>query len=465
LGWDREELLGRTAADLVAKGDPALNLTAAAAARQAGRLLRKDGGTVMVEIGSRILRDGRAQLIVRDIGERMALEQQLRQAQKMDAVGRLAGGVAHDFNNLLTAILGYGEFALNELDPDTDLHGNVEEMMAAANRAALLTSQLLALSRRQTMQPKIVDINMAATNLGKLIQRVIGENIELVINLGRDIKPVKVDSGQIEQVILNLAINARDAMQQGGKLIIETSNVELDEEYSRTHVNFKAGTYVIVAVSDTGVGMSQEVLAQIFEPFFTTKEAGKGTGLGLSIAYGIVAQSGGHIQAYSEPGYGSTFRIYLPVTAETAETAPKRRRGEGMPRGTETILLVEDDQVVRNIVRTLLKGAGYVVFEAPNGADAIHIADDYGDTIHLLLTDIIMPGMNGKALAENLLSKRPGMRVIFASGYAEDVIVHYGILDPGIAFMQKPFTSRTLVSKVREVLDAPVGETRLSSAQ
>jgi CheY-like chemotaxis protein len=365
--------------------------------------------------------------------------------------------VAHDFNNLLTAIIGYGDVALQTLPPGTELHSHVEEILVAAERAAVLTSQLLACSRKQAMQPRVLDLNTLVANITKLGRRVLGEHVELVLNLGPDLGPVRVDSGQIEQVILNLAINARDAMPQGGKLVVETGQVEIDEDYLRTHIAFKSGPYITLTISDTGGGISPDVLPHIFEPFFTTKEPGKGTGLGLSIVHGIVTQSGGYIAAYSEPGFGTTFRIYLPACVEAPARPSEERRGQALPRGTETVLLVEDDPIVLGVERSILRAAGYTVLEAENGAEAIRVLDHCGWRVDLLLTDLIMPEMNGKALADRVLARRPDISLVYCSGYAEDIIVHHGILAPGVAFLQKPFTPRALAAKLRETLDAADG--------
>jgi signal transduction histidine kinase/ActR/RegA family two-component response regulator len=384
-------------------------------------------------------------------------EKQLLQSQKLEAVGRLAGGISHDFNNLLTVILGYSDIMKRNLPDSHPLRRNVQEIVRASERAASLTRQLLAFSRKQVMQPKVFDLNTVVTDLEKMLQRMIGEDIELRVSLQDELDHIKADPVQLEQVIMNLVVNARDAMPKGGKLTIETNNVYLDEAYAREHVSVVTGDYVMLAISDTGCGMNEETRLHIFEPFFTTKEQGKGTGLGLSMVYGIVKQSGGNIWVYSEEGRGTTFKVYFPrVTAHTEEH--KRISGalDG-PGGSETILLVEDAELVRNLARQVLEGAGYRVLEAGSAEAAIDLCERInGDKIDLLLTDVIMPGMSGNEMSRILLAKQPGMPVLYMSGYTDDAIVQHGVLEAGINFLQKPFTPGALALKVREVLDTAV---------
>ena len=389
--------------------------------------------------------------------ERKKLEEQLRQAQKMEAIGQLTGGIAHDFNNMLTVIIGYSELMLQRLKADDPLRSEVEQVKEAGVRASLLTRQLLAFSRKQVLQPRVLDLNAVLTNMDRMLQRLIGEDIDLVTVPAPGLGRVLADPGQIEQVIMNLAVNARDAMPQGGKLTIETANVELDEAYARQHGPVQPGPYVMLAVSDTGCGMDAETQARIFEPFFTTKEVGKGTGLGLSTVYGIVKQSSGDIWVYSEPGRGTTFKIYLPWVEGAVDTVEPGVAPARDVRGSETILLVEDDVGIRRLVRQVLAERGYWVLEAIHGTHAIQISEQNTVPIHLLATDLVMPGMSGRELAEHLKPSRPNMKVLFMSGYTDKAIVHHGELDPGTAYLQKPFTPDALARKVREVLDSPPG--------
>jgi len=386
--------------------------------------------------------------------EKESLQQQLYQSQKMEAVGRLAGGIAHDFNNLLTVINSNSQLGLMELREWDPLREKLDSIQKAGERAANLTRQLLAFSRRQVVEMKVIDLNALLQDLGKMLLRVIGEDIELKIlpasNLGR----VKADPGQIEQAILNLVVNARDAMPSGGKLTIETANMELDQEYSNSHLGVKPGRYVVLSVNDTGVGMVPEVREHIFEPFFTTKEKGKGTGLGLSTVYGVVKQSGGNIWVYSEPGHGTTFKVYLPQVDEPLEEARKKVVKEKFPGGSETILVVEDEEEVRKLAVAILKKQGYRILEAAHGGDAFLICEKGKERIHLLLTDIVMPEMNGPELARRLRYFYPEMRVLFMSGYTDNAILQHGLLDKEMFFLQKPFSVEALVSKVREVLDS-----------
>jgi PAS domain S-box-containing protein len=420
---------------------------------------RKDGTATIVRVSGRAVSDagkGRTfELFAEDVSERRALEQQLRQSQKMEAVGRLAGGIAHDFNNLLMVISGYSEFLLERLGQDPALRGPAQEIAGAAGRATSLTRQLLAFSRKQMLAPRILDLNGVVTENLKMLTRMIGEDIDLVMVPAADLGTVRADAGQIEQVIMNLAVNARDAMPSGGKLTIETSNVSLDEEYARFHAPLRPGNYVMLAISDTGAGMDSETQSHIFEPFFTTKGP-KGTGLGLSTVYGIIKQSGGYIWVYSEAGKGTTFKIYLPRVAETIESPAKvavAAESVAAEPGTETILLVEDEANLRYLARQFLEKQGYRVIEAADGAVAMQIAVAHEGTIHLLLTDVIMPGMNGRELAQRISEIRPNVKVLYMSGYTENVIGRNGTLDAGVRLLQKPFTLRDLKSKVREVLD------------
>ena len=381
-------------------------------------------------------------------------EKQLVQSQKLEAVGRLAGGISHDFNNLLTVILGYSDISKRNLKEGDPLKRNLEEITKASERAASLTRQLLAFSRKQVMQPKVFDLNTVVTDLEKMLRRMIGEDVELRVSPGSDLGNIKADPVQLEQVIMNMVVNARDAMPKGGKLSIETSNVYLDESYAREHVSVVPGDYVMLAISDTGCGMDEETRLRIFEPFFTTKESGKGTGLGLSMVYGIVRQSGGNIWVYSEEGRGTTFKIYFPRVTAEAEEYKRATQTSDVPKGSETILLVEDAEWVRTLARQVLETAGYRVLEAGSAETAITLCENInGDKIDLLLTDVVMPGMSGNDMSRVLLTKQPGMPVLYMSGYTDDAIVQHGVLEPGINFLQKPFSPGALASKVREVLD------------
>jgi PAS domain S-box-containing protein len=422
---------------------------------------KRKTGTTVVRVSGRSVSNGRKEAVVfeifaEDVTERRALEQQLRQSQKMEAVGRLAGGIAHDFNNLLMVISGYSEFLLERLGGEPHLRGPAQEIASASERASSLTRQLLAFSRKQMLAPRIVNLNDIATENLKMLTRMIGEDIDLVMTPGENLWSVRADAGQIEQVIMNLAVNARDAMPSGGKLTIETSNVTFDEEYARMHAPSLPGDYVMVSISDTGAGMDPDTQQHIFEPFFTTKGP-KGTGLGLSTVYGIVKQSGGYIWVFSEVGRGTTFKIYLPRVASTGETAAlvvTKTELQKVEPGTETILLVEDEANLRYLARQYLEKQGYRVIEAADGAVAMQIAVAHEGVIHLLLTDVIMPGMNGRELSQRISEIRPNVKVLYMSGYTENVIGQDGMLDAGVRLLQKPFNLRDLKSKVREVLDA-----------
>jgi CheY-like chemotaxis protein len=371
----------------------------------------------------------------------------------MEAVGRLAGGVAHDFNNLLTAILGNTELLLDSLGPTHPAREDGEEVIRAAHRAADLTRQLLTFSRQQVIAPRVLDINGVVANLDKMLRRLIGEDIELKTALAPDAGAVRADPGQLEQVILNLVVNGRDAMPRGGKLTIETANVALAEA-DAWELSAPPGSYVMVAVSDTGVGIDPAIRAHLFEPFFTTKGPGKGTGLGLATVYGVVKQSGGFIWVYSEPDQGATFKIYLPRVEEAPDAPAPAPAARETRHGTETVLLVEDDAMVRSFARRALEARGYAVLPASGGPDALSLVEGHAGPIHLLVTDVVLPSMSGRELARRLDAARPGLRVLYTSGYTDEAIVHHGVLEPGIAFLQKPFTGDALADKVREVLDA-----------
>lgn len=416
---------------------------------------RKDGAIIDVLLSSTALDPSDLSAGVTftalDITERKRLEEQLRQAAKMEAVGRLAGGVAHDFNNLLTGILSFSDLLLDSLARDDPRRRDVEEIVSAAKRAASLTNQLLAFSRKQVLQPEMLDLNAFVADTQKLLRRLIGEDIELRTVLDSTLKQVKIDRGQLSQVLINLAVNARDAMPHGGRLIIQTANVVLDEAYARQHLDIQPGPYVLLTISDTGIGMDEEVRSHLFEPFFTTKEVGKGTGLGLSTVYGIVKQSGGEIVVESAPGQGATFKIYLPVATE------KKEREEMIPvrplHGRETILVVEDNEMVRQLACRILRRNGYTVLEAANGSEAIRVCDERSGPVHLLLADVVMPIMGGRQLAAELASRYPTIKVLYMSGYATDVINRQGLLQTDKHYLQKPFTPASLAQKVREILD------------
>jgi len=419
---------------------------------------RRDGSVITVRLNGRPVRapDGTIEcfeFIVDDVTEQRALEERLRQTQKMEAVGRLAGGIAHDFNNLLTAILGSVDFLRRALGPDHPEHAETEEIQKAAVRAADLTRQLLAFSRQQVLAPKVLDVDALVTNLEKMLRRLIGEDVELRFVAKASRAAVLADPGQLEQVIVNLVVNARDAMPRGGKLTIETATVDLDAGYAWEHGTVEPGRYVMLAVTDTGVGIDRAAQARLFEPFFTTKEFGKGTGLGLATVYGIVKQSGGYIWVYSEPGQGATFKVYLPRVEPAGEPVAAPQPPARALGGTETILLAEDEAAVRNLARRVLEKHGYKLLLAATGRDGVQVAEQHAAPIDLLVTDVVMPEMGGRELAQRLTARQPGLKVLFLSGYTDDAIVHHGVFDAGVAFLQKPFKPDDLVRKIRAVLD------------
>ena len=421
------------------------------------RWQHKNGSAIWIELRSVGVRNASGLMVAvegvaRDITERRQLEEQFRQAQKMEAIGRLAGGIAHDFNNLLTAILGYSDFLLQAGDTTKAIDQDVQEIKKAGERAAELTRQLLAFSRKQILQPRVLDLNVLLDELEKMLRRLIGEDVTLVVRLQPEAGRIKADPGQIEQVVMNLALNARDAMPDGGKIIIETGNVELDDSYARAHMGARAGSHVMLAISDTGTGMTSEVQSRIFEPFFTTKEAGKGTGLGLATVYGIVKQSGGSIWVYSEVGRGTTFKVFLPRVQDAVAPMEPCLPAKAI-QGSETVLVVEDDEGIRQLICTVLRKNGYEILAANRGSQAIDLSRHHQGQIHLMITDVLMPGMSIRELTGTLSEARPDMKVLYISGYTDDSISHLGILDSGKNFLQKPFTVTALARKIREVLE------------
>lgn len=392
-----------------------------------------------------------AVVVLKDMKEEYELAAMLRQAQKMESIGQLAGGIAHDFNNLLTVINGYSALVLQRLPEGDALRAPIKAIGEAGDRAAALTKQLLAFSRKQVLKPELLDLNEVVLRTSAMLRRLIGEDIELATRLKPGLGAIRFDPGQIEQILMNLAVNARDAMAHGGKLTIETANVALDAKYAKAHPGAHAGPHVMMAVSDMGIGMDAATKARIFEPFFTTKEPGKGTGLGLATVYGIVKQSGGNIWVYSEPGRGTTFKIYLPRVEVLAPQQGAKPESAGAP-GTGTILVVEDEDGVRALLRDVLESGGYTVLTAGNAEEAMEICTGYQGEIRLLLTDVVLPGMGGRELSEKLLTMRPQMRIVFMSGYTDNAIVHHGVLDPGLNFIEKPIQPNELLERIAEFL-------------
>jgi two-component system cell cycle sensor histidine kinase/response regulator CckA len=463
-GWSAQELLGRPLP--IVPEDKRAEFDEGRARSLAGKDViyetqrrRKDGSLVDVLRSSAAFFDPQGELagsmaIFVDLTERKQLEEQLRQAAKMEGIGRLAGGIAHDFNNLLTVIGGRSYILLSQLPEGHAMRRDLILIQQTGDRAAALTRQLLAFSRKQTLTPAVIDLNEIVSGMRTLLARVLGEDVDLIMDLDPSLGNVTADPGQLEQVILNMAVNARDAMPEGGPLTLETRHVEVDPTYARQKVELAPGPYEVLSISDTGVGMDAATVARVFEPFFTTKPVGKGTGLGLATAYGIVKQSGGHITVYSELGSGTTFRIYLPRT-EGSESAPVLVEEPAARRGTEVVLLAEDDANLRALTCDILASEGYTVLESQDVEEALRIAERQDGTIQLLLTDVVMPQMNGRALAEAVRRFRPDVKVLYMSGYTDDAIVHHGVLDPGTALLQKPFSPAVLARKVREVLDRP----------
>lgn len=464
-GYSREETIGQTPRMLKSEEQPPEIYKELWQTILSGTVFRgilanrkKNGEIFFAEKTITPLRDAEGKITHfisndRDITERRRLETQLQQAQKMDAIGKLAGGVAHDFNNLLMVISAYAELMLDSVAPEHPLHRNVQEIMTASRRAADLTRQLLAFGRKQVQSLQLVDLNWIVEEINKMLPRLIGEDIELIFAPGQNLGKVKADLVQIEQIVMNLAANARDAMPKGGKLTIETANVQLDEDYVQEHSIVPAGDYVLLAVTDSGTGIASEHMAHIFEPFYTTKGEGKGTGLGLATVYGIVKQNGGFVWVYSEPGLGTTFKIYLPRVQQGIEKIHSSKPIEISSKGCQTVLLVEDELAVRQSTREYLMLNGYIVPEAKNGEDALCIARDYIPPIHMMITDVVMPNMGGAKLAGHLATERTSMKVLFVSGYAENTVLRHGAIDVTTRFLQKPFSLKTLARKIREVLE------------
>lgn len=464
-GFERQEVIGRSGADLKIWADLEDRKRFFASLRETGsvrnqqsRFCTKAGRSFESLISAEAINFGGKECllsVILDVSEQMRLEEQLRRAQRMEAVGTLSGGIAHDFNNLLTVIRGYSHILLDALKNDPELRASVERIDEAAGKAASLARQLLAFSRQQVLEPKVFNLNALVVNLENMLRRLIGEDIEIRVVTAPDLGPVRADPNQIEHAVMNLVVNARDAMPEGGKLTLETSNVILDHDYASQHLGAKPGPHVMLSVTDTGIGMSAETLRHIFEPFFTTKGQGQGTGLGLSMVYGIVKQSGGSIWAYSEAGKGTTFKVYLPQVEAPFQTASEEDKAPADLAGSETILLVEDDPGVRQLARTVLTSAGYAVLVAENATQACSLAQAYSAPIHLLLTDVVMPGMGGRELAREVAARKPQTRVLYMSGYAVSAIVQHGVLEADTFFLAKPLTPASLLLKVRQVLDKP----------
>ncbi|QEL15587.1 PAS domain S-box protein [Limnoglobus roseus] len=465
LAYPAAEVVGRPAAVIVPadRRDEAERVTGRLARGEDVRpyetvRLRRGGVEVPVSIRVSPIRDdgqlvGRAE-ICRDLTYAKRLEERLRQSQKMESIGQLAGGVAHDFNNILTVINGYTDLILQDLGPDDPRRGLLKQVHDAGTRAAALTQQLLAFSRKQVLQPRVLDLGVVVRDSERMLRRLIGEDVHLATVIRPDLGRVKVDPTQMEQVLLNLAVNARDAMPRGGRLTVEAANVNLDEGYADAHPEVWPGRYVMLAVADTGTGMDEGTKARMFDPFYTTKGVGKGTGLGLAVVHGIVKQSGGHVVAYSEVGLGTTVKMCLPAVEGLGTAGKSHPRITTGPRGSETVLLVEDEAAVRQFSRAALQLSGYTVLEAGHGGEAVRLAERYEGPIHLLVSDVVMPEMGGRLLAERLSASRPGIKVVFVSGYTDDAIVRHGVLEAGVAFLQKPFSPADLARKVREVLDS-----------
>jgi len=481
LGWTRGELVGRPIQDALLprapdgtparfEASPIYSACTDGCTRdlKAQVFLRRDGSSVPVDYIATPFRQGDqiagTLITFRDISERLQadeaqaqLEVQLLQSQKMEAVGRLAGGIAHDFNNLLTVIIGRAQRVVRSVEPEHPRYPDIELIQKSAYRASALTRQLLAFSRKQVLQPKVLSLNEVVGDLEAMVRRLIREDIELITALEADLGQVKVDPHQMEQVLVNLVVNAVDAMPHGGRLIIETANTELTAAYAIKHVGMEPGAFVMLAVSDNGQGMDADTRARIFEPFFTTKEQGKGTGLGLSTVHGVINQSGGHILVYSEPGQGTTFKIYLPRVDGPKRAARRLVAPVDVRRGAETLLVVEDEEDVRGLARDVLVEGGYTVLVAATAEDAVRICEEHGSPISLLLSDVVMPKVSGPQLAQRLVDLRPELHVLYMSGYTDEAIVHHGVLEPGTAFIEKPFTPEGLCGKVRDVLDAAAG--------
>jgi hypothetical protein len=463
-GWSEEEFLAMTLHDIRPGDDIGRLEESVSFSRETPGYERslhwhhrtRDGRVLEVEISSHdLVFEGRPARIVAalDVTERRSLEAQLRHAQKMESVGRLAGGVAHDFNNMLSVILGYTGFALEAVRPGDPLHDDLKQVQSAAERAASLTRQLLAFSRKQVLSPEALDLNDVVRGLEDMLRRLLGEDVELELSLEEGLGSVKADRGQLEQAILNLAVNARDAMPQGGRLSIETADLELDAEHAAHHLGVTPGPYVLLALADTGCGMDEETRSRAFEPFFTTKAPGQGTGLGLAMVYGLVQQSAGSVWLYSEPGRGTVFKIYLP-RVDAAVTVPGKRMPDNVERrGTETILIVEDEDAVRMAAERILLAAGYTVVSAANGGEALELCELNSDDIDLLLADVVMPQMSGRELADRVSGLWPNLKILYMSGYSDNALVHHGVLEPGTRLLAKPFTAEDLRRKVREVLD------------
>ncbi len=471
-GYRADEILGKHSSMLMPAGlraEGAAVLEQAIAGTAVDQLdtlrMRKDGGLVEVRVTLSPLRDAAGGVIgvvgmASDLGDRKRAEdvvsrlrEQLQHAQRVEAIGRLAGGIAHDFNNALSVVLTYATLVLQDLPADAPVRGDILEIQRAGQRAARLTHQLLAFSRQQVLQPRVLDLNETLSGMRDMLQRLLGEDVELSLLTSSAIGRVNVDPGQVEQIIMNLAVNARDAMPRGGKLTIETSNVEIDAAYAGSHVGTERGSYVMLAVCDTGTGMTAETQARIFEPFFTTKDLGKGTGLGLSTVLGIVQQSGGSISVDSELGVGTTFKVYLPRTDRVAGHPSSHLPPPTNLGGNETILLVEDEDQVREVASTILSRGGYRVLLAQNGEQGLEVAEQHGEGIDLLVTDVVMPRMSGRQLVEKLAPRWPDLKVLYMSGYTDDSIVHHGVLEESVDFLQKPITPTALLERVREVLD------------